>query len=79
MHSKLVVTKERRSRDQGSIGYQFLAKLDGSILVASLLPLATSTEDTNPFEFGLIHFFIPLHLSLSLLTFSLALFPLLFF
>jgi len=30
--------------------YQFIAKLNGSILIASLFARATPTEDTNPLE-----------------------------
>ena len=51
------------------IAYQFIAKLNGSILVATLLARATATEHTNPLELWMPYLTSCLHL-LVILTFT---------
>ena len=58
--------------------YQFFAKFNGSILVASLLALATPTEDTNPPKPWLLHFTLHFRYSQILYLFSFF-FPFFFF
>lgn len=48
--------KEREKKE-----YQFLAELNGSILVATFPALTTPTKHTNPSELGLPHFILNLH------------------
>lgn len=57
---KWEVDRQKSKREDSKIYfYQFLAKFNGGILVASLLSLATSTEHTNPPKLGLLlHFMI---------------------
>ena len=56
------------------VKYQFFAKLNSSILIATLPALATPTEHTNPFELGLFHLTFYLHLALYVALFFLALY-----
>lgn len=55
INGKSLIKKKKKKKKKE---YQFLAKFNGGILVASLLALATSTEHTNPPELGLLHFMV---------------------
>ena len=56
--------------------YQLCSKLNSSIPIAAFLSRATPTEHTNPLKLWLLHFFLALHLSLSLSLKELRKYPL---
>ena len=49
--------------------YQLCSKLNSSIPITAFVSRATPTEHTNPLKLRLLHFFLPLHFSLSLCFF----------